>query len=286
MVREGCVLGNIRYDFDIPKDDNSQPALIYCAISRYDETWHSIQHSHNHAELFYCVRGKGYLQIVGEKLPLAAGDFFLINPSVAHTELSDADQMLEYIVIGVSGVRFVNPQGSQLRYYLLDDRSNNHELLPYFHDMLREVSKQKEGYLEICNRILDILLRKAGRYTTIDSRVMERVKSSSECAEAKRLIDEHFTEDINLDWLAEHAHISKYYLSRAFRRCFGQSPMHYLTGRRVQEACHLLRHTDHNPSEISAYVGFSSPSYFSQAFRRLMGISPSGYRKQLQDDKA
>lgn len=275
-------MGNIRYDIQEETGDNSQVRLIYCAISRYDETWRSIPHSHSHAELFYCVRGQGHLLIAGKKLPLTDGDFFLINPSVAHTELSDAEGMLEYIVIGVSGVRFVTAQGGQPRYYLLNDRSNNHELLPYFHDMLREVSRQREGYLAICMRILDILLLKAGRYAQVDITGDMAVHGSGECAEAKRLIDEHFSENISLDWLAERAHISKYYLSRAFHRYYSASPMHYLSIRRVQEACHLLKHTDHSSSEISSLVGFSSPSYFSQAFKRLTGISPSAYRQETK----
>ncbi len=164
----------------------------------------------------------------------------------------------------------------------MDDRTNNRELLPYFHDMLREVSRQREGYLGICMRILEILLQKAGRYATVDITGETVMMGNSECAEAKRLMDAHFKDSISLDWLAERAHISKYYLSRAFHRHYGLSPMHYLTSRRVQEACHLLRHTDHSPSEISAMAGFSSPSYFSQAFKRLMGISPINYRREAQ----
>ncbi|NLD33942.1 MAG: AraC family transcriptional regulator [Clostridiales bacterium] len=275
-------MGNIRYDFhDLPADGGAARP-IYCAISRYDGSWRSVPHSHAHAELFYCMRGKGYLQIAGEKLPLRDSDCFLINPSVAHTELSDPDGLLEYIVIGVSGVRFSTLQGRQPRYCLIDDRSNSHELLPYFQDMLREVSRRREGYLLVCTRILDILLHKIRRHIQVDLTPAPPPTATSECAEAKRLIDESFTEAITLDWLAEKANISKYYLSRAFHRQYGLSPMHYLIQRRVHEAQHLLQHTDHSLSAIAALAGFSSSSYFSQAFRRLVGQSPREYRKAIR----
>ncbi len=275
-------MGNIRFDVQYPPEDNSQVRLIYCAISRFDDSWRSIPHSHSHAELFYCVQGQGFLQITGEKLPLSDGDFFLINPNVAHTELSDAKGELEYIVIGISGVRFMSENGEQPRYYLLNDRSNNHELLPYFNDILRELSRERAGYLDICRQILQILLQKAGRYISIDITAEKPSQGNTGCTEAKRLMDLHFNENIDLDWVAERACISKYYLSRAFNRTYGLSPMHYLTTRRVQEACYLLKHTDHSLSQISSLVGFSSLSYFSQAFKRLMEQSPSRYRKEAQ----
>lgn len=272
-------MGNIRYDIQEPFADDGEIQLIYCAISRYDGSWRSIPHSHTHAELFYCIRGKGFLQIADEKVPLCDSDFFLINPSVEHTELSDPDGMLEYIVIGVSGVRFSTPQGTQPRYYLLNDRSNSHELLPYFQDILREVSRQREGYLSICMSILEILFSKASRYAKVDITGDAPVHGTSECAEVKRLIDERFAEQVTLDWLAERAHISKFYLSRAFHRHFGLSPMHYLCQRRIQEARHLLLHSDYSLSAVCSLTGFSSASYFSQAFKRVEGITPSEYRR-------
>lgn len=277
--------GNIRYDLQEVPGDSAEKRLIYCAISRYDDSWRSIPHSHAHAELFYCLGGRGFLRIGDEKLPIDANDFFLINPSVEHTELSDEQGMLEYIVIGVSGVRFASPQGSYPRYYLLNDRTNNAEILPYFQDVLREISRQRDGYLSVCLGILDVLLAKVSRYTRVDMNSDSPVKGMIECTEVKRLIDERFAEPLTLDWLAERAHISKFYLSRVFHRHYGASPMSYLCLRRLSEACHLLRATDHSLAAVSALSGFTSQSYFSQAFKRVYHVSPSEYRRIEEDKK-
>ncbi|MDD3336690.1 MAG: AraC family transcriptional regulator [Eubacteriales bacterium] len=271
-------MGSIRYSIPHPTG-GGELRLLYCALSRFDESWNSIPHSHNHAEFFYCVQGKGFLKIVDEKEPLQAGDFFLINPSVEHTEISDPKEGLEYIVIGVDGVRFLTAQGSQPRYYLLNDRSNNHELLPYFQDVLREVSKQREGYPDVCMNIMKILLTKISRYARVDLTGETAVDGTSECTEAKRFMDERFPENITLDWLAERTHISKFYLARTFRQRYGVSPMQYLCRRRIAEASHLLTNYDYSLSAICGMTGFSSPSYFCQAFKRLTGMSPSEYRK-------
>lgn len=273
-------MASIRYDIQSVPEDDSQVRLIYCALSRYDDTWHSILHSHSQAELFYCVSGSGFLQIDGEKQPVREGDLFLINAAVPHTELSDDRGKLEYIVVGVSGVRFSLPEDSGLRYYLLDHSGNNREMLPYFQDILREVSRAREGYLPVCMRILDILLLKAGRHTQVQMAEDAGNGCANESAEVKRLMEERFFEPLTLDSLAAQVHISKYHLSRVFQSLYGTSPMRYLAGVRHREACHLLSHTDHSLQQIAVMAGFSSVSYFSQSFKRMEGMSPSSYRKQ------
>ena len=105
-------------------------------------------------------------------------------------------------------------------------------------------------------------------------------RASKECELIRRYIDNHFKEDLTLDYLARLAHLNKYYLSHSFRREFGTSPINYLISRRVEESRFLLRKTDHSLSLIAEILGFSSLSYFSQCFRRAEGISPTEYRKQ------
>lgn len=279
-------MASVRYDVQSLPQDDRQVRLIYCSLSRFDETWHSILHSHSHAELFYCVSGSGFLQIGGDKLPVREGDFFLINPAVPHTEYSDEKGNLEYIVLGVSGVRFSTPETEQLRYYLLDHSSNNREMLPYFHDILREVSRAREGYLAVCLRILEILLLKAGRHAQVEMAEDSGSGRTNESAEVKRIIEEQFSEPLSLDSLARQVHISKYHLSRVFNELYGTSPMRYLAAVRHREARYLLVHTDHSLQQISIMAGFSSVSYFSQSFKRMEGISPSSYRKAHQSRAA
>lgn len=97
-------------------------------------------------------------------------------------------------------------------------------LLPYFQDILRELSSEQPDYLEVCAGILDVLLLKLSRRTCMDVSREDMARISSGCAEAKRLIDEHFQEEITLDWLAQQSGISKYYLSRTFHTYFSISP--------------------------------------------------------------
>ena len=108
-------------------------------------------------------------------------------------------------------------------------------------------------------------------------------KSSKECAVVRRYIENHFKENLTLDDLAAVAHVSKYYLSHAFSREYGTSPINYLLSCRVRESIYLLTETSLSLSQIAEMLGFSSPSYFSQSFRRIQGMSPLTYRNQIRD---
>ena len=210
---------NIRYNIQDLPQDASEIRLIYCAIARYNTSWHSILHRHPHAELFFCLDGKGELQIASERVPLEKGDFFLINPGVEHTERSTESDPLSYIVIGASGVRFLSDgTSSKLPLYrIIKSRNSAREFEPYFQDILREVSREREGYLDICLSILNILFAKISRSMQIEMANSLPLSGALNCSEIKQIIDEQYSKPITLEWLAEQAHISKYHLSHSFR---------------------------------------------------------------------
>ena len=103
---------------------------------------------------------------------------------------------------------------------------------------------------------------------------------SKECALAKRYIDTNYAQNITLDTLAELTHINKYYLAHSFASCIGQSPISYLSSKRLQASMELLVNTNHSIAQVASSTGFSSQSYFSQMFKKSVGMTPQQYRKQ------
>ena len=72
--------------------------------------------------------------------------------------------------------------------------------------------------------------------------------------------------------------MNKYYLSHAFKREYGISPINDMISLRIRESKYLLAETDLSMSQIAQLLGFSSLSYFSQVFRKTQGLSPMEYR--------
>jgi AraC-like DNA-binding protein len=95
---------------------------------------------------------------------------------------------------------------------------------------------------------------------------------------ARDHIDRHYARPLDLDELARVSAVSKFYLVRSFEAAYGETPMRYLTRRRVERAQDLLRGANLTVTEVCMLVGFSSLGSFSSRFSQLVGESPSAYR--------
>ena len=97
---------------------------------------------------------------------------------------------------------------------------------------------------------------------------------------ARDYVDRHYAESIDVDRLASVAGASKYHFSRCFVRTYGETPMRYVTRRRIERAQDLLRSANLTITEVCMIVGFSSLGSFSSRFSELVGESPTEYRER------
>jgi AraC-like DNA-binding protein len=95
---------------------------------------------------------------------------------------------------------------------------------------------------------------------------------------ARDHIDRHYREDLDLDRLAAVAGVSKYHFARSFETAYGETPIRYLTRRRVERAQDLLRSANLTVTEVCMVVGFASLGSFSSRFSQLVGETPTAYR--------
>ncbi len=98
---------------------------------------------------------------------------------------------------------------------------------------------------------------------------------------ARRHIDEHYAEPLDLHQLARIACFSRYHFLRLFRTVYGITPHRYLMQRRVAVAKEMLIINKFNVTEVCYEVGFESLGSFSLLFKRLTGKPPLAYRAGL-----
>jgi AraC-like DNA-binding protein len=95
---------------------------------------------------------------------------------------------------------------------------------------------------------------------------------------ARDHIDRRYAAELDLDGLAAVAGVSKYHFVRCFEAAYGETPIRYLTRRRIERAQDLLRVANLTVTEVCMAVGFSSLGSFSTRFTALVGESPTAYR--------
>ena len=260
--------------------------LLYISKSRFGGDWNSTAHTHACTELFYCLSGEGQFFIQGQLYPVQPDDLVIVNPQVEHTELSLNAAPLEYVVLGISGIEVLFGNSDE-PYAILNCREQRERLFSLLHMLLAEADHSLDGYETVCQDLLEVLLIWLVRSSTLSVQLQRTTvrAENRECAEIKRYIDTNYRESITLDKLAGMAHLNKYYLSHAFQKEYGISPITYLSRRRIEESKYLLGNTSHTLAQVSELLGFSSPSYFSQCFRKAEGISPNEYRRQVREGK-
>ena len=100
---------------------------------------------------------------------------------------------------------------------------------------------------------------------------------------AVRYFHKNYSKPISIEEFAAEHHMSVSWFIRNFKEYTESTPAQYLLSLRISNAQTLLETTNYNVTEIAEIVGYDNPLYFSRIFKKQSGMSPSEFRKQLQD---
>lgn len=226
--------------------------------------------------------GKGELTYEGKTQALSSGDCFFIDCRAAHSYHSDPENPWELIWVHFNGC-------TTEEYYKLFLG----QLSPVFHpaatskfvSLLQEIMRTNtETYADtevltagMLANLLTMLLTVNSISEEADSALQAKLKT------VLAYIDANFTSDIRLDELARRFYISKYYLTREFKRAYGETIFQYIISKRINYAKRLLRFTDKPVEEISELCGFNDQSYFSKQFKKAENVTCLAFRRRWRD---
>lgn len=208
-----------------------------------------------------------------------AGDCFFLDCSRAYTHISSEKDPWELLWI-----HFYGPQADGY-YEYFRNRSSWHFRSSYYSELISSIqtilqlheNQNDDTDVLAANEITNIL-------TYICTEAEDKPRVTNELHIKLQLIadylNEHYTESITLDDLADHFYISKYYLSREFKKEYGITIIQYLLTKKITYAKELLRYSNSSIEEIAVLCGISDPSYFNKVFRKLEDCTASEYRKK------
>lgn len=278
ICKEGeTIMSNQKFNLENTTLPQISFRLLSISASKYENDWESFPHSHYYTEIFFIKSGTGHMKIENESIPLAANNLVLIGAQVLHTEFSNPSAPLDYYVLGVEGLKINTDR--PVEYSVVNASSNVAQIRQCFDNILSEMHNRPEGYAEVCQHYLAILVLLICRKDHISYELVDAPNSSHECHKVKRYIETNYHDKITLDSLASNCNLTKYYLSHKFTEFYRKSPIAYLTEVRITAAKDLLKTTNLSIEEIASGTGFSSSSYFSQTFQKFCHMSPQQYRK-------
>ena len=252
-------------------------------------------HWHDEMELVVIKKGQGYVSVDFDKHLVHSGDIIMICPGCLHAIEQDASYKMEYENI------IFKPE-------LLSSGANDLCMLQYMKPLLDGTfpvehfltpAHEVFGSLSNCIRQIDLvcadqttgwqLAVKSALFYFFFLLISERQKktvsishnpkSLEKMKTVLKYVEEHYTEKLTIDDMAERIFYSKSHFMKFFKAHMGTGFTEYLNDYRLTMAARLLKSSDESILMIAEESGFDNLSYFNRIFKRKYGVSPGSYRK-------
>ncbi|MBE5037099.1 helix-turn-helix transcriptional regulator [Subdoligranulum sp. DSM 109015] len=233
---------------------------------------------------FVVCAGSGQLVYDGQHFPLKAGDVVFLDcrRPYAHSTGGSAGELWT-----LQWCHFYGPCVAAI-YEKYCERGGRPVFHPAdagrFSELMSQVyaAAGNDDYIrdmwlnEKLNTLLALLMAESWQPASLRN---PRRPARRDVAPVREYLEEHCTEKIALESVAEHFFLNKHYLARLFKEQYGVSVNSYLTQVRITRAKQMLRFTDKAVSVIAAECGLEDANYFSRVFKKVEGVTPKQYRE-------
>ena len=246
-------------------------------------------HWHREFEIIRVIEGFFEVHLGNTEYHLGAGDVLLVEGGCLHRGIPK-DSVYECLVFDPAMLKrqqndatekYVSPIiNSLFRINNLVDRVDKD--IGDISDKLFSLMRERPSYYEL--RVYGLLfelfsqLYEKGYITPSDKAMHSR--QAQMITDLIEWIENNFSKPMSLDTLAAHAGVNRKYLCRIFKEYTSKTPIEYINGLRIENACYEIAVKGKNITEASYDSGFGDLSYFCRLFRRYTGLTPREYKKE------
>lgn len=244
-------------------------------------------HYHEFCKLLLLISGSGGYSVEGKRYHLQPGDAVLIGSRCIHRPEFEENTPYERIIVYISpdflsrsstaDCDLLECFSGRWGHVLRPDQRSGQRLQALAASLEKELSGSEYGRVILSNGLLLRMLVEIGRdLNQADALTPGPIQPKHDrILEILRYMDEHLTEDISIDQLAERFYLSKYHMMRLFRAETGSSIHSYLTQRRLMLARDLISQ-GLSATESCFRSGFRSYSSFTRTYGKRFGTTPTG----------
>ncbi len=249
-------------------------------------------HWHTTMELIMPMDNIYTVECNNQTFTLREGDIILICPGCVHTLFAPPTGHRIIFQPDATALRFIKDIETLLNA-IAPLIVITPESFPSTHGKIRELLIEiKNEYLSssssfseaiIYSRLLEIIALIGRNYTRKPETQAVHVMIKQEeymkkFIEICNYINEHCSEDLNLDDIANMSGFSKFYFSRMFRQFTNVSFYKYVNLKRIAKASELLTEPQNSITDVAINCGFSSLSSFIRMFKIIKGCTPTEFR--------
>ena len=250
-------------------------------------------HCHDHGEIAFVLSGTGKYRIEDEIYTVQEGDLLIFNPGVRHQALvcSGSDTPTTEFFVGFSDLQLpgfpINALPLPGGEYILHTTGELHQrLFKICSSMDAEKAVCRQGkYFMLKSYMIQMLLliirEQCEPMEKPQGYSFESVNRKYVVEQMLNYFEDHYSEKISLDQVAENMYLSPFYISKIFKSETGDTPIRHLINIRLEKAKELLEGGyGGSIQEVAAMVGYDDAYHFSKLFKKHFGISPSQARKK------
>ncbi|MBU0475326.1 MAG: AraC family transcriptional regulator [Bacteroidetes bacterium] len=230
--------------------------------------------------LIYCTSGKGWIKFNKKKVIVNENEFFILPPNISHTYGADSKSPWSIYWLHFSGSKadYFNDIAGKVIKITISKIARVEDRAILFEEIFQNLEM---GYsienLEYSNLSLWHFL--ASFKFISQFRHLRKIQTRDPVENSILFMKNNLRINLTLEMISAQGGLSSSHFSTLFRSRTGRSPIDYFINLKIQHACHILDTTKMRIKEVSQYLSYDDPYYFSRIFSKIMGISPIAYRK-------
>jgi len=233
--------------------------------------------------LLYCIKGRGWCEIEGERRELTPGQLLVMPARLERSYQSYRESAWSLIWMQLAEINTA-PLAEKLSLTLLAATAGPHEktqILALFQQVLCALEMPCRQRIEQVSHTLSTLLVNAIP-TQHESSCMD-TDATGRIGRTLEYMKEHLNEPLRAGTLAAVANMSLPHYFAQFKRVVGSSPIDYLIKLRMEQARRLLSETSWSVKEVAVSLGYEDPLYFSRVFKSVNQTAPSDFRARTKN---
>lgn len=252
-------------------------------------------------QFIYVHKGKGFVEVAGQRYCALPGDLFFYGPGTLHTLVADPqDPFL------LTGLHFDFTQNFRFRpfpigpfhpeYFQEDlttervdftdfcgfpshmNTADDQTLAELIFTMLQEFNSHKLFHAPLINGLFSAWLCRVARHVSVREKNMD--SKDEIIGKVLRFIQDHYNKNLTNEIIGAKFNFHPNYLNQLIMAHTGVTLRQYVINLRIKKAMDMLVNAHMSIAETCSEVGYDNVHYFTRLFRKKTGFTPGSIKRQ------